>query len=366
MLTLTEAWVQPICFAATGSAAYQLDVLKTGLATGVVFGATVLGTPIALTALRRLGIVDVPNHRSSHRRPTVRGAGIAAAVGCLIGLVISPTSAISLPIRIAFATTIGFGILGLIEDVRGIGIARRLAAQLALAVGCAASMSAVLVSSPVVVVGTGLVTTVWIVAYVNVFNFMDGINGISAAQVVVAGLSSFIVGETRGLGVVMILGLLSTAAALAFMPWNFPRAKVFLGDSGSYFFGGWLSAAAALEIYLGGPIEAAVFPQLIYVADTTCTLVRRVLRGEAWYSPHREHIYQQLILRGNSHARVTLWVGSCAAACAALGVASIGSSTVGRGMADLAAAAVVGLYLLSPTLCARRTVVTSPPAKPPK
>src|SRR5205085_2029337 len=127
----------------------------------------------------------------------------------------------------------------------------------------------------------GIGVVVWLIAYVNAFNFMDGVNGVSAVQAVVAGVAWWVVGEWQDVHALAAGGLLVAAVAVAFAPFNFPRAHMFLGDVGSYFFGGWLGVLAVVALRQGLTVEASFAPLSVYLADTGMTLARRVARHEA-------------------------------------------------------------------------------------
>jgi Fuc2NAc and GlcNAc transferase len=143
----------------------------------------------------------------------------------------------------------------------------------------------------------------------NLFNFMDGIDGIAASEAIffsVAG--AWLSWPTGDLG--MSVSLLGVAAAtLGFLAWNWPPARIFMGDVGSGFLGFMITALAILASRRGGtPIE--VWPILggVFLVDATTTLIRRILRGDAFMEPHNTHAFQHLARRFNSHTRVTLMV----------------------------------------------------------
>jgi len=204
-------------------------------------GAVVAGTEaMAIPLLRRAAIVDVPGHRSSHVVPTPRGGGIPVIVGLLVaaGLIGGLDATF-------FASAVAaFGMLGTAEDVRGLTVRWRLALQAA-----GALMIAVLLVSGLAVPGPALallvvLCTAWITGFVNAFNFMDGVNGISGAHALVAGLVYAGLGWWLHDGFLVPAGAAVAAGALAFLPWNAGRARVFLGDAGSYALGAVLATLA--------------------------------------------------------------------------------------------------------------------------
>jgi UDP-N-acetylmuramyl pentapeptide phosphotransferase/UDP-N-acetylglucosamine-1-phosphate transferase len=147
----------------------------------------------------------------------------------------------------------------------------------------------------------------------------------------------------------MVTGGLATAiGACAFLPWNALRARVFLGDVGSYSLGAALAVLAACAVLHGIPVEAAAGPVALYLADTVWTLQRRIRRGERWLEAHRTHVYQRWCDAGLSHQEVTiLTVGATVLLCL-LGMASLFSSPLARMAADLAGLGLLAAYLCSP------------------
>lgn len=310
--------------------------------------------PPVIRALERRSVVDHPGARSSHSVPTPRGGGIAPALGASIGAVVAVSSTDGLLLVVA-AAALALGILGLRDDLGSLPAGLRLAVQIAIAaVVCLPLVDGL--GSGLAAAALGIGAAIWLVAYVNAFNFMDGINGISAAQTTVAGTAWALVGWWQELPLVTAMGAIIAAAGAAFAPFNVPQAKVFLGDVGSYFFGGWLAAAAVAGWSHGLTAEMAVAPLLLYVADTGVTLIRRARRGESLTSPHREHTYQRLVQQGWSHARTSVAVGLLVSVCA-LG----GALTMVGGAARPAGWALAALptlaYLLSPRLLALRPAV---------
>ncbi len=153
--------------------------------------------------------------------------------------------------------------------------------------------------------------------------------------------------DMRGLGWL-------AAAALGFAPFNFPRARVFLGDVGSSFIGAWLAAMVAMELRSGLPPEAALAPVALSLADAAWTLAWRVRRSEQWSQPHCSHAYQRLAKLGWWHTRNTGVVGALIVACSALGAVSITASLSARAAADASLAAVLADYLATPDLLSER------------
>lgn len=310
--------------------------------------------PLALWLLRRRGLLDRPNARSSHEVPTPRGGGTAPAIACLVAVGLA-SSLGSSDRAVLACTAAALGILGFVDDVRGVPALRRLAIQCATVVVAAVWLLDGVEGSTSwrLVVGAGLV--LWVVGYVNAFNFMDGINGIATVQVVVAGLAWHVVGRIEDVPALTVGGTVAAAAALGFLPFNFPRARMFLGDVGSYFLGGWLAVVAFLGVREGVALEAVVAPLGVFLVDTATTLVQRVRRGERWYEAHRDHVYQRLTRLGWSHATTATAVGAVMMVCSLLGMASLGDVPL-RLVADVAGVALLAGYVLSPAALTRTPV----------
>jgi UDP-N-acetylmuramyl pentapeptide phosphotransferase/UDP-N-acetylglucosamine-1-phosphate transferase len=305
---------------------------------------------VTIPLLRRAAVIDVPGHRSSHMVPTPRGGGIPIAAGLLVaaGLMGSALAAL-------FAFTVAtFGLLGFAEDLRGISAAWRLVIQAAGATMVAAVLISGLAGPTGVLLLLVAVGAGWITGFVNAFNFMDGVNGISGAHALIAGGAYACLGWWRDDGFLAPAGAAVAVSALVFLPWNAGVARVFLGDAGSYVLGSALAVLAAYAVLAGIPPEAVLGPLVLYIADTAWTLQRRIRAGERWLQPHRTHTYQQWCDAGWSHQRVTVVAAATTVVLSLLGAVSLAGDPVPRAAADLAGAAVVLAYLRSPALLARR------------
>lgn len=318
------------------------------LAAGVVaMAVSVLLQPVLIRVLPRWGVVDVPNHRSLHVTPTPRGGGIgvaggvggALAVAAATGWIAEPRAVgVILAVAILFLT-------GLVDDIRALPAVARMLVML----GCGAVVASAADAGDgwwLVVVASG-----WFAACTNAVNFMDGINGITGVSAAVAGGWYVWNGIQASDDLVTLLGAAVAGSALGFLPFNAPRARIFLGDSGSYLLGGSLAACAFLLWRDGAPPLVALAPLVPYLADTGATLVRRALRRQPLLSAHRDHVYQRLA-SGRPHVPVALGVAGVALLCCLVSLAFPGWSSLPL------LVAVVTAYLLSPRLVgAQRTAV---------
>lgn len=330
---------------------YMMDMVRYALVAAVL-GA--LLQPLVLRAMTAAAVIDTPSERSSHTAPTPRGGGLAsvAAAGAAL-LLYRPTWVIVVPLLL-------FAAIGLAEDLRGVAVGPRLGWQLLAGTlsGLVLVSSAPTVTAAVVVV---VAVAVWLTGFANAFNFMDGVNGFATVHAIVAGIVYAFLGWRYDLPVLVVAGAAVAAAAATFLPWNAGRARIFLGDVGSYGLGGVLGALAAYGLLHGIPTEAVLAPLAIQLADTGWTLARRAYRREAWYRPHRTHAYQRLTDVGWSHQRVTVVTAIISAVLCIQVLAASGGGPLLRFTLDGVAVAILSAYLASPSwLAARRRTQQSP------
>ncbi|MBA3685211.1 MAG: glycosyltransferase family 4 protein [Planctomycetes bacterium] len=314
-----------------------LFVLTSGLSACAVGAALVYA---------RQRLLDLPNQRSSHERPTPRGGGIGlvAALVATAGAAAWMDGAVrALPILAALVVVAA---LGWWDDHRPLSARFRLAIQ---ALAAAVVIAALPLPGEVVAFGwllpvggavgwvVALAAAVWII---NLTNFMDGIDGIAGTQGFVAGLAYWVVlGGWSG-----SLAVACAGSCLGFLAWNWPPARIFLGDVGSTTLG-LVFVVMMLACLQGGlPVEAVLLPIAPFFADATATLLRRAWNREHLATAHRSHLYQRLAARLGSHRVVTcLYAGLAVAG----GVGAIG---IARGWWPGFAASAC--WLLTFTACA--------------
>jgi Fuc2NAc and GlcNAc transferase len=240
-------------------------------------------------------VLDIPNTRSLHIHPTPRGGGAAIVVVTLAGVLLMGKLSL-VPASLVLALTIGSGavaLVGWMDDRRGISALVRATVHLAAAVWFL--VAAGLDLSPA---AFGL-AVFWIAWSTNLYNFMDGIDGLAGIEAVSVGAALGFMLLAAGWGDLALLPWLMSAAGLGFLRWNWPPAKVFMGDVGSGFLG-FLFGAMTIVADRWGAVPAVISVMLlgVFVFDATVTLLRRIARGERWYQPHRNHAYQRLIQAG--------------------------------------------------------------------
>lgn len=299
--------------------------MSTALALGFVVAAlaSALLTALVVPALRRAQIVDVPVDRSLHEAPVPRGGGLAVALAVAVTAGVVPLAALLLTgggptwarfdvVMLGLGTVLSFAVLGAVEDLFSLPPAVRFTVQiglgLLLGVGACLETGAPLWLAP----GVALCAA----ALVNITNFMDGANGLAAGHGLVTALWFTVVSlvaPVPGLGSVMVV---VAGACLGFLPFNAFKARVFLGDTGSYALGGAWAFGATMCLTSGVAADASVAPLLVLVADTGYTLWMRVRAGQRWYQPHKLHIYQRLVTAGWPHWGSALLVSGVALVCA--------------------------------------------------
>jgi UDP-N-acetylmuramyl pentapeptide phosphotransferase/UDP-N-acetylglucosamine-1-phosphate transferase len=267
-----------------------------------------LGTRSLIPLLRRRAVLDRPNERSLHAVPVPRGGGIAVIAAILLAclelsqLVLTPT--ISRPIMVG---AVLLAAVSWIDDLRSLPPAVRLAVQ-AVAIGLAlraGSPTGLVFQGWLPSALDGVATAIVWVWFINLFNFMDGIDGLAGSEAAAIGLGLLLFGA---IGIGHDLGLAATgagiaAAAIGFLVWNWAPARIFLGDVGSVPLG-YLLGFLLLEQAARGHWKLALILPLYFLADATITLLHRLLRGERVWQAHRGHFYQRAVQRGLGHAAV--------------------------------------------------------------
>lgn len=304
--------------------------------------------------LHRWNLVDIPTERSSHSEPVYRGMGLATALAALLGYLFALVSgqiftdrSVALWILLGM---IGAGALGWLEDYRGVSIKARFATQFLIGLVVTVGLTVAL-GTAVFWVPLGLFA---VTAYINVVNFMDGVNGISGLHGLVVGGAYAYAGWVNETPWLLAGGSALAAAYLAFLPWNVRTGKnVFLGDAGSYFLGGAIAVMAVGAFLSGIYVEYILAPLLVYLADTGSTLLRRVVRGEQWYRPHRTHVFQRLTDQGLSHLVSALVVAATTLVVTVITIVALSFEPHKALAAAILVVAIIALYLCLPALLER-------------
>ncbi len=268
--------------------------------------------------------LDVPNARSSHTRPTPRLGGLGIVATFVIILPMLWVMLIGAGTNWLPATKFGVALVsyviiaavGLVDDLRRIGPLAKYLGQLAAAL---IALWGGVIFLHIAVPFAGLITfgwfvgaaltILWLTGFSNFFNFMDGIDGLAGGVGVIYSLALSVVCIGTGHRLIGAGCLMLAAACLGFVAHNFPPAKIFMGDVGSLFIGYVLAAFAVVTTNSGehpAPFIAVLLIFGTFIFDATFTILRRISHGEKLYEAHRSHLYQRLVIAGQSHRRVSL------------------------------------------------------------
>jgi Fuc2NAc and GlcNAc transferase len=297
-------------------AVMTLSVLATLFLSGIA-ASWLLTSSMRRYALRA-DILDRPNERSSHSVPTPRGGGVAIVLSFLL---LTGVSGLFGGVDGRLGTALAGGgalvaLLGYIDDRSHLSARWRFLGHAAAAVWALVWIGPM---PPVPMFGTSIdlgpaatvIAGVYVVWSINLFNFMDGIDGIASTEAICVSLGGALVGWLMQPSGSWPVAVLFAACVVGFLCWNFPPARIFMGDSGSGFLG---LVVAVLALWSGRAAPELVWSWLVlcgcFMVDATVTLLRRVLRHERFYEAHRSHAYQYASRRHGSHQKVTLAVAA--------------------------------------------------------
>lgn len=255
----------------------------------------------------RKSILDIPNERSSHSHPTPRGGGIAIVITFLLAL-LTLHLLDQIDTHLFWVLTLGgtsIALLGYRDDVTSVNTRTRILLHFLIA---GVTLFALGGYHGVHGIGSAL-ALIGIVWCINFYNFMDGIDGLASSEGMIVALGAALALSYLGaVSLAWVCWLLANTIA-GFMVWNWPPAKIFMGDVGSSFLG---YVFAVLGLF---SVNHAILPLAfwwlilaIFIWDATFTVVYRGMKGKKWYSAHREHAYQRMTMQGLSHQRVTLLI----------------------------------------------------------
>ncbi len=299
-----------------------------------VFAAVALTVAAAYAgsflAMHSSALLDDPNHRSSHDQAVSRAGGLAMLAGAAAGLfviaVFAGDAAFAVPaIKFLFLGALA-GAVGLADDHFNLAAPVKFGGQLIVAILFVwqigpLQMAAAPFAGIVPLGAAGAVLTVfWIVAFINAFNFMDGVNGIAGGAAAI-GLSLFgFIAVQAGAGPAGAIAFVAAAAAAGFLPANLLHGKLFMGDCGSHFLAFMIAGLAVFAANISdGRASEWLLPTIFlpFILDVGFTLVHRLSRGRNVLVAHREHVYQLILRRGAKHATVAALYSGAIALCAA-------------------------------------------------
>lgn len=274
----------------------------------------------------RLRLVSIPNHRSSHAAPTPHGGGLGIVIGgSLTGLWLAWRDG-ALDMAAVMVLSVVIAAVGLIDDIRHLPARLRFVVQVVV---CGSSLLILGYLTPpvaplVMTVGNGIAPEWWTLAallllsgvwWINLYNFMDGIDGIAGTQAVamlVSAMTLAAIQQSEVVGFATWLWMMAiAAAAVGFLKLNWPPARIFMGDVGSTYLAYMIFAFTLVTVREGWlSFTAWSILGAVFITDATLTLLKRVFTGERWFEAHRSHAYQRLARRFQAHRPVTLLVGA--------------------------------------------------------
>jgi len=326
------------------------------LTSGVAFVVTLALTRLFIRPESRMHILDHPNERSLHTQPTPRTGGVAIVCGIGAGSVVATLSfADAIPNAVFWLGGLGVLIASVSywDDRRNLPIGLRLAVHFVAAAALVMSggpIEATVLPGVVSAVAlwlagtTGVLFAVWMV---NLYNFMDGMDGFAGGMAVVGFGTFALLGGLVGDPWFATLNLIVAAAAGGFLVFNFPPAKIFMGDTGSSTLG-FLAAGMALWGNASNilPLWMSMLIFSPFVVDATVTLLRRVVSREYVWHAHKTHYYQRLVQAGWGHRRTVLLEYTLMVVCAGAALVSHGASTSAQWTALVAVAMLYGAFFL--------------------
>ena len=325
-------------------------------ACGIAFCCALGGCNLLRKFAIRKKLLDQPNERSLHQTPMPRLGGVAIVTAVCVGLAVLATVYRRGPERLTAAwllSSLPIAALGLVDDLRPLSARARLFWQVAAATlfcvvagipPCLPVYGAVCAPIPPFISLAGGV--LFIVATLNIFNFMDGMDGLAGVQAVGAALGiGYAFAAVHQMELTSLCALVAAASG-GFLVSNAPPAKIFMGDTGSTFLGFTFAALAVAGADLRSRVPLPVFLLALapFLRDGGSALMRRALRGESLWKAHREHLYQRAVISGCTQQSVLVVYGSwisAASVAAALAIAEDLQQLIGMGLGMVASLVLV-------------------------
>lgn len=295
--------------------------------------------------LHKRAIFDIPNARSSHKIPTPRGCGwaiVAVLLPALLGacgLIDGSFHHVPLIVALTLLVAISWA-----DDCGGVSAAKRLGLHLVAAcLGCLCfAPDQLLFGGALPFALDRLFTVLGWAWFINLYNFMDGIDGITGVQTVSVATGTCLVMTWCGIidPFLSFTTLVLTGVSLGFLGLNWHPAKIFLGDIGSVPLGFVVGFGLIVIAMHGHPLPAVILP-LYYLADSGITIAKRALRGEKIWQPHRQHFYQKAALGAGRHDTISLWVAAANCVLIMAAIVSINRPWLGLALAIVTVAVLL-------------------------
>lgn len=258
-------------------------------------------------SIKKAKFIDVPNERSSHEVPMPRAGGAPMALFAILAIVfLGLVRPHLIPLNWVLAIGVGGGLIawiGWLDDKSSLAASTRFVFHIIAAIWAVYQLYPA--ETPFVF---KFAAGFWVAWSINFYNFMDGLDGLAGSEAVIIALGAGYIAGRLGLLAPLTVAWVIAAAALGFLFWNWPPAKIFMGDAGSGFLG---YAFGCLAIGSGTGWHGGFYTFLLLLAlfwfDATFTLLKRIIRREKFWEPHRQHLYQLAAQKGYSHHEITLF-----------------------------------------------------------
>lgn len=272
----------------------------------IVFLISILLTGLIRKYVLRKNILDIPNNRSSHCLPTPRGGGMTFVfLFVILSLWLALQHKIPLSLFYALSGGLLVALIGWLDDVISIEPIWRATVHVLAAIWAVYWLGGLFSLG----IAGYLLTVIGIVWCINLYNFMDGIDGLAGVEGVFISLCAALALSLLGISGMGLLCFLLAGVIAGFLVWNWPPAKIFMGDVGSGYLGYVFSVLAITTANLNIlPLVFWITISAIFLCDATFTTLYRMYKGERWYEAHRKHAYQQLVQYGGDHKTVTIGI----------------------------------------------------------
>ncbi len=256
------------------------------------------GTALSIPFLKSAGIIDNPTERSNHKAPVPRGGGLAMVICMLLLFMITGADS-----RLIFAAIL-LAVISFTDDMRGVSVQWRLMAQIIAVVLSLSVLHGRLFPEFIPIIFEWIFIAFFWLWFINLTNFMDGIDGITSLQVIVMAVGICFVSAISHMPYELSgYALIVAGATLGFFWFNRTPARLFMGDVGSITLG-FIMGYLLLQLAVNGGFFSALILPAYYLSDATFTLGKRLLRREKVWQAHSEHAYQQAVRSGLTHMQV--------------------------------------------------------------
>lgn len=283
-----------------------MNILELVVIFSCIFIFSFLLTRYIIAFATARDIVDIPNDRSSHTVTTPRGGGLSISLSLIVCLVFVMKTHNNIPDHLLLFTfcIMLISIIGIVDDLRGLSIKIRASLYVLISTVFISTVLNQNIFESYYFIILLIILLSW---FINMYNFMDGADAISSIQAIVCALPIAIIFSSINQNAFAVFCYGLTASSLGFVIWNWPQAKIFMGDVGSCVIG-FVFGCLMIFTYLSNYFSLYIWFILLsfFIVDSSLTLVMRIIRREKWYKAHRSHSYQRVLQMGYSHKKLAI------------------------------------------------------------